>query len=274
MNRATLCINVVLLIAAALIPRDGCAQARGLSYWQGQEDGRHIESAAERRLVAEQQAQEQAEQERIELLDPAVRARKFEELHAFLRRLPGRFRIEGRVEGVLTVTIGGPSSSGPLSFGSVARSRKITGIADCAAIGAGVGLNCIMTATWPILEDPVGGRMAMSMPPPPSEALGTMRPAVLVLGLNEEPPGIRALMVTADTLAHQWTGKLVDTSAKLLRSSPCVGVRCHQMLEITSVPDSDLMSFVFRAGGLTMTITLHPDQHAELAKPVKPMKAR
>lgn len=282
MNRAAVSLGLVFVTAAALVPRDACAQARGLSYWQSQEDGQYIQAPAERREEARQQALDQAldqalelaEQERIALLDPVFRARKIEELDAFLRRLPGRFRIEGRIEGTVHVSIAGGQPGIPASAASVARHRNITGIADCAAVGEGVGLNCIMTATWPVLEDPPKGPMAFSGPPPPSEALGTVRPAVLVMGLNMEPLGIRALMVTADTLAQPWTGKLERSSATLRRSSPCFEVRCYQMLEIAAAPDDDLVSFIFKAGALTMTVTLHRDPQAELAKPVKPMKAR
>src|SRR5690606_14975595 len=208
------------------------AQARGPSHAQTRQEGQHITSRSEMREEEMRKAAELAEQDRIALLDPAERARRFAALDAILQRLAGRFRIEGRIQ------MGVPGT-GP--------SREVKGVADCSAVGGSAALNCILHATWPIVEplQRIPGLLPGMGPPPASEQLGTMRPAVLLVGRNIDPPGLRAMIVTADTLAFNWVGFLDEAGVNLTRPSRCwTDVRCYRTFQITAQPDSGVPAFV------------------------------
>jgi hypothetical protein len=199
-----------------------------------------------------------------EVFDDATRARKLAEAEIWLTRLPGRFRIEGRAErpGRMQTTLGG----------------KVTGVADCESVGEGVGVQCIISATWPIIEIEVadiGGR------PPTSEMLRAFGPAMLVVGLNPDSPEVRALLVTDDSLAHAWAGRLTEDTVTARRLTGCIGAdsiprdpRCFQPLEISAAPEGGIVTIVLRAGGVTITFAMHRDPQARAEKPLKRKKAR
>lgn len=258
MRRATPAL-AALLAVLALASGDARPQARGPSYHEIREEGQHITSAWELEQMAEREAREEAEKERIALLDPAVRAERFARLDALLRRLPGRFRIEGRIEQKLALTT---------------RTRPATGMADCTAVGESTGLNCIINASWLVVEEPLPG--IFNPYPLPSEHLNTMQPGVLVVGFNRDPPGLRAMLVTADTLAHNWVGVLGGAGADLKRAKPCewTDVRCYESLELVTGPDDPLVSFVLTFRNYTIRLTLHPDPEAVAGKPAKPARVR
>jgi hypothetical protein len=98
-----------------------------------------------------------------------------------------------------------------------------------------------------------------------SEQLNTMHPSVLVVGFSKDPPRIRSMLVTADTLAHNWVGKLEGNSAKLTRQGPCLAaVRCYQTFEIVAEPDGDTVSFILHGaqGKVAITLTMYRDGEA------------
>jgi len=280
------------ILAAAMLGSAGArAQARGPAAQEVQKDGQHIVEKRERSRQLSQQAQEEAEKERIELLDPAVRAGKFAELDAFLRRLTGRFRIEGKIEREMIIQIGPaePLPNDPLPtvapMADVIRTGDVTGIADCDAVGESAGLDCFISASWPTIDNSSWTpRVSIDNPlwkyfhpaSTPSESLNAMRPAVLVLGLTTDPPRIHATIVTSETLGNDLTGKLTGASAKLLVSSPCDGAACFGSFEIIAEPDSDTISFIFKreVGQITLTLTMYRDPQAKLERPLKPLKAR
>lgn len=80
---------------------------------------------------------------------------------SWLRRLPGRYRIDGEI-----MEVNG--------WDSLA-TRKATGSADCALIGSGPGVNCMISIKWARIS--VGAGFGLS------EHL-TMRPAVLLFGFD------------------------------------------------------------------------------------------
>lgn len=257
------------LVLAACAPCLALAQARGPSVQEIQEFGQYIPSEHERRQEAwEDRARVLQEQQAP--LDEATRERMYAELDTWLRRLPGRFSIEGEIERVMVV-----SPAGPGSEVRVPRTRDVTGIADCREIGEGVGLHCILNATWPSVDNRPAMLPTGRIPTlPPSEMLETMRPAVLVLGLDQEQPGIRAMMVNADSLSHTWVGPLRESTARANRVNRCLSQRCLQPLEIIAAPDSEDIAIILRSGGITITLAMvrDPDAHAE--KKMKLMRAR
>lgn len=259
MTRRATIVPGLLAAAFALHPGDASTQARGPSHSQTRDQGMHIAGRTERRELMLEEAMELAEAERIALLDPAERARRLAVLEDILRRLPGRFRIEGQIErpGQLGVQYKG----------------KVTGLADCSAVGDSVGLNCIINASWPVIDPILPGPIDRISAEPPSQQLNAMRPAVLVVGLNMDPPGLRGMIVTADTLASTWVGTLGQDGVNLARSSRCwADVRCYRTFEVRSPPEDDVMSFVFKAGAYTINFNLHPDPEASATRPMKPLK--
>src|SRR5690606_14975023 len=124
-----LAANILGLLAVVMVTQGSIkshAQARGPSHAQTRQEGQHITSRSEMREEEMRKAAELAEQDRIALLDPAERARRFAALDAILQRLAGRFRIEGRIQ------MGVPGT-GP--------SREVKGVADCSAVGGSAALN-------------------------------------------------------------------------------------------------------------------------------------
>jgi hypothetical protein len=299
-----------LLGAAALLAAaasDAHAQARGSSIWELRESGQTIERLApdrreflaaisrqygldpeelesgELKLVPTkgwvlQRGDEQIELlnlRRPEVLDEATRASKLAEQAAWLGQVVGRFRIGGQVE-KRAVVVGIPTTL----------EGDISGVADCAAVGAGAGVHCVFNATWPVIEPinpAIPAAVSLSGPPEASERVRLLRPAVLVLGLNPDTAEIRALMVTDDSVAHTWAGRLETHTLTARRLTSCFvsqGVLrgspppCFQPLEIVAEPDSGTITMVHRASGVTIRLILNRDPAASAEKPMKSKKVR
>ena len=274
MTRLRSCM--VLLIAAVAMPdAEVLAQARGPSAQEVREKGQYIVSEQDERKAAFEQARQQTreaeEKEQALLRDPAVRAARIAEMEALLRRLPGRFRIDGLVEsgGPPPVVPGMPPIRSMFAPPPI-ESGKLTGVADCVAVGEGVGVHCIFNATWPTIERNVatpGG------PLPASELLRTFNPASLMIGIDAELPGIRALMVNSDSLAHIWVGKLNAGALRAPRTNRCLPRICLQPLEIIAEPEGETVTIQLRAG-IRLTFTMYRDAEARPQKPMKLQKVR
>jgi hypothetical protein len=266
---------VLLLAAVAMSGGEVLAQARGPSAQEVREHGQYIVSEQDERKAAleqaRQQAREEEEREQALLRDPAVRAARIAEMEALLRRLPGRFRIDGLVEsgGPLPVVPGMPPIRSMFAP-PPKESGKITGVADCVAVGVGVGVHCIFNATWPTIETYVA---SPGGPLPMSELLRTFNPASLMIGIDADLPGIRALMVNSDSLAHIWVGKLNAGTLRAPRTNRCLQRRCLQPLEISAEPDGETVTIQLRAG-ITLTLTMYRDPEARAEKPMKLLKVR
>jgi hypothetical protein len=198
-----------------------------------------------------------------EEFDDATRTIKLAELKTWIRRIPGRFRIEGRVE---KIGMGGPIGA------------RVSGVADCASVGEGFGVHCIFNATWPIIDTPVISFEAlMNGPiprPPPSEALRSYRPALMVLGLDPALAEVRAVLVTDDSIAHTWAGRLNANTLRASRLTGCREIqppdhRCIQPLEIIAEPQSDIITIVLRSAGITIKLAMRRDPEARAKKPMK-----
>jgi hypothetical protein len=265
---------IVLLATAAFL---GCgaaaAQPRGSPAGNDTPAKEAPESRQERprrgyvpRLTRSESLQLQRERALEEVFDDATRATKLAELQTWIRRIPGRFQVEGRVERL------GPG--GPVG-------GKVSGVADCAGVGEGAGVQCIFNATWPVID---GGSLSFGpnapIPrPTPSEALRTFRPALLALGLDPALSEVRALMVTDDSFAHTWAGRLSADTLRAQRLTGCrdppiidaPDFRCFQPLELTAEPESSSVTMVLRSSGITITLAMRRDPEA---RPEKPMKVR
>lgn len=289
------------LVASALLAAciagssNAHAQARGPSARQVQEAGQEVRSTMqirreewERDWGGETRARERDDMRR----DSALSAEKLAGMDAFLRRLSGRFRIEGKIERMVPLSIDMGGSAGRstpqarfLFGGPVELSAKVTGVADCSAIGEGAGVNCIISATWPVFD-----RMAfpelycdgtcrkiIGFGYTAAELFDTMRPAVLTLGLDTDPPQLRAMLVTADTLTNEWAGRLDGNHGQLMQTQVCTRYRCFAEFGIEAEPDGEVVTFTFRHrlyGLFNIALTMHRDPQAQLEKALKPMRAR
>lgn len=211
------------------------------------------------------------------ILDEAARAASNQQQRAWLARMVGRFRLGGRVEGRERVNVG--ISGGPPDFVDTIVGGDISGIADCAAVGNGPGVHCIFNASWPVIEltvATIGDRRL-----PASERVMLFQPAVLVVGLNPDTAEVRASMVTDDSIAHTWAGRLEADSLIARRTNNCLGYQalarppppCFQPLEISAGPNGTV-TFVHRANGVTIRLNLQRDPAARAQKPMPANKAR
>jgi hypothetical protein len=307
---------LALLPAAAMLPGVTHAQARGPSAKEVQETGQDVGSSARDWTpyldeLARETGIDRAElesglswspgtgfvlqrgDEKIPLgmlgppappmLDAAARASKNLEHRALLARLVGRFRLRGRVEkrGTAVLEIVGQRPE----FAETTFGGDVSGIADCTAIGAGAGIQCFISATWPVIEpiQPGNPVAAMMGPPPTSERVMLFRPAALVFGLNPDTAEIRASMVTDDSIAHTWAGRLEANSLTARRTTGCMDARnlprpppppCFQPLEILAEPGSGTIVMVQRAAGVTIKLAMQRDPAARAEKPMKTKKTR
>jgi hypothetical protein len=249
---------------------ESLAQARGPSAKQIEEEGKQVQSMLEiqRQEWERDWGPETRAREREEMRqDAALSASRLAEADAFLRRLTGRFRIEGRIERKMQAgfVTGDPLMPYGRTAGLLPKSAKVAGVADCSAIGEGAGVNCVISASWPAFDRTV---------PPPScrpltrnafcdllnpaytaaEQLDTMRPAVLMLGLDTDPPLLRGM----------------------LQTQVCTTLRCYLEFGITAVPDSEVVTLTLHQTliwQVTITLTMHRDPNVQLESELKPMKA-
>lgn len=279
MNRVP-CVAAVLPVAVLLASGVVHAQARGPAAADILENGQKIVRNRELRVSpyldywdkperdaqqAWRNAREQFEKERAELADPAVRASKLADMDLLLQRIPGRFRIAGVIK-KLEFALGG---------GVTMVSGEVTGVADCTGIGEGVGVQCILNATWPVIEIQVPEFSRRNAPPPPpTEMLRTIKPAALVLGLNLDPPGIRAQMVDAESLTHTWVGQQAGNTVWASRVNRALPGRLINQLQVSAEPDSEVVTIVLRTGLIVIVLTMHHDPAAQAEKPLKSLRSR
>lgn len=293
MNRPPVFLAIVL--AACLTGPAGLrAQARGPSAAQIRQQGQQVQSLLEaQRQQWEQDWGEETKARRREEMrrDQALSASRLAEVDAFLRRLPGRYRIEGKIERQMQVSIT-TGLKGPNSWiltPMVPKSANVSGVTDCAAIGHGPGVNCIISASWPIFDrvdpppfcPPFGGgafcELLFGTGVTASEMLDTLRPAVLMLGLDTDPPQLRGMLVSAETLMNEWAGEPDGDHARMLQTKVCTTLRCYPALRIDIAPAGDVVTFTLRQTLLwdvTLTLTMHRDPDAQLEKSLRPMRVR
>lgn len=205
--------------------------------------------------------------ERLEALEKVTdRSLRLAELDVWMRRTHGRFRVEGTVEARVPSRVPGVV---------LTRTGKIVGVADCAGIGEGPGVQCILNATWPVI-DSFGGPVRS-----PTDALRTFNPALLVFGIDPKLLEVRAMLVTDDTMTHTWAGLLEESTLTARRIIGCrelsgngiPDLRCISELQVTAEPDSEVVSLQFRAGA-TFRFAMHRDADARPEKPMKTRKGR
>lgn len=109
----------------------------------------------------------------------AERAAHLQELNEWLRQLVGRFRYEG---------IADPGG------------ENARGVGDCAAIGAGAGVQCMIHVSWPSVRDRPG--------------LSLLEPAMLLYGIDPQRQQVRRLQVDSKSIAVEAFGNLSGNRVK------------------------------------------------------------
>ncbi len=196
-------------------------------------------------------------------MDEATRALRLKELDAWLRRLPGRYRIKGEVR------LGSDSGS-------------VDGIADCSGVGDGPGVNCIINAKWPFLPY---RQSPMNIKPSATEYLNTMRPSVLVFGLSMYPPRVISQMVMGDSVVLDWSGRLEEDTLTQAADHRCTD-RCIGEFNVTAA-GNEMVTFemllfnpdyarfdrpVTLENHITFRMDRDPEARAE--KPLRALKSR
>lgn len=121
-------------------------------------------------------------------LDENARARKLAELESWLRRLTGKFHIEGK------------------RWNSTGGS-DVRGTAECFAVGDGPGASCVISAGWKPRKEPAKRDQRGE------ELQHAVRPQSLVFGLAPDKMEIRVTHV--DTFAVRMRGFLLDDAVIL-----------------------------------------------------------
>jgi hypothetical protein len=200
-------------------------------------------------------------------LDAAAGARKLAEMEVWLRRLVGKFRIEGK------------------RFRTPGN-MEVRGTADCFGIGDGPGVSCVISAVWKNSD---------------KAASFAIRPQVLLFGLD---PGAMEIRVThVDFVAIKMRGFLLDgavnldpeSSPEILYAPPDIhrvivvapeslrGVSPKPLSRVAIEPDGDVdMKFYVypQAGnvGITQPVEFDLQLHRELpvgtAKPADTRRDR
>lgn len=159
-------------------------------------------------------------------------------LGVWLQRLVGRFQIDGNVDQAVGL-------SETETNVSIHVSRKVSGTADCRGIGEGSGIHCVINVEW----QPISWRHAPSIPSP-SESF-TMRPAVLLFGIDPAASGIHVLQVAERSIAMGALGLLSGDTLQLKTAcgAQILGQKCERHVRITARPASDLIQMEITISG-------------------------
>lgn len=149
------------------------------------------------------------------------------DLGAWLQRLIGRYKIDGTVEQTVDLD----------QSGAKWVSRKASGAADCQRIGDGAGTHCVINVEWPQI-------LVRGTPTAPAfSEFFTLRPAILLFGIDSKASGIHVLQVDERSIAVSALGLLsgdtlrLETTCTLHFYDPW----CKRMVRITAKPSSDLI---------------------------------
>lgn len=257
--------QAALLLVLSLIAGLCQAQARGPSYKQIRQEGAVIGSAEireeqqwlEARIKAAAE-QELEDQERLALQDPDYRFRKFADLEQFLEVMPGRYRIESRVQYLSSVSAPevrySDSDMGPVPTlvqgrgVPMERTWVVAGSAECIPVELEADLRCqFEPGVVPVIRN---GRSLSYLDP-----TGSMRAAVLWLALDRERPELRSTLATDGGAMQDFTGRMDDGVISSKPGAPCASM-CFQTLEASASADAERITLVLGSRSVTVTLTL------------------
>lgn len=179
--------------------------------------------------------------------DVAEGSGQLADLGAWLQRLVGRYRIDGEVDQAVGIS--------DREVGVTYRSsRRVSGEAACRRIGEGAGIHCVINVEW----QPISMRGTSSVPAG-SERF-TLRPAVLLFGIDSAAQGIHVLQVDERSIAIGALGLLSGDTLQLKTTCglSTTGSICERRVRITARPARDLVKMEISIFAATLfTFNLH-----------------
>ena len=168
----------------------------------------------------------------------ARRLQQAAEMDIWLRRLIGRFRVEGVIYRYDDL----PVEDGTAAAGIVSRAREqpedddppkvksARGMEDCIGLGSGAGVQCVINVLWE--EEWTADGQAVE------EGVSTLAPAMIEYGLDPVASRIRYLQVDNKSLAEGAAGVLKgDTLTTRVRCANTEAVKhCERVMRIYAPP--------------------------------------
>ena len=261
--------RLALLASAVslLITAETHAQAHGPSRKEIQQSGSLVTNADMRRErqrmdadIRALQKQQREDQEQLALLDPGYRRQKFADLKEFLDVMPGRYRIESRVEyqayvsapvvqyssdesGVTQIVV--PGRPVP-----VMRSLAVAGAAECVPVEQEADLRCVFEPD--VLPVTSSARSLAN-----TDATGTMGPAVLLLALEREQPALLSTLTSDGGRVQEFSGRMSGGVINSTPNGPCSRGLCFRTLDASATDDAERITLVLKATDITVTLYLH-----------------
>jgi hypothetical protein len=129
----------------------------------------------------------------------------------WIRRLPGQYTIDGKVD------LGGK--------GNPNERWSAYGTGSCVAFGVAPGVTCEINVRWPPMPGPNG--------PEVMSAVSDLAPAMIAYAMEPDDLGIRYMMVNSKGLAEGTTGYIIGDTATF--KTPCVNAppSCQRVIRIT-----------------------------------------
>lgn len=129
----------------------------------------------------------------------------------WIRRLPGQYTIDGKVD------LGGK--------GNANERWSAYGTGSCVAFGVAPGVTCEISVRWPPIPGPHGPEVV--------SAVSDLAPAMIAYAMEPDDLGIRYMMVNSKGLAEGTTGYIIGDTATF--KTPCVNAPpgCQRVIRIT-----------------------------------------
>jgi hypothetical protein len=172
------------------------------------------------------------------------------DMDVWLRRLPGRFVVEG------AAIPEGCGVSPPIC-------SNVKGAVDCIGIGTGPGVQCILNVTWPDNWDMRGNPIFLSY----------LDPSMILFGMDPGKNSISMLRVDNKGLPEGGPGFISGNMAKVVNRCVNAGATCERITRIEARSDSSLVyiwistrNLVTRKESLNLMLSLRRETPVEGGK--------
>jgi hypothetical protein len=175
-------------------------------------------------------------------MSEARRAQMGVDMEAWLRKLEGRYRIEGVF----------------YRDGDEANALRAMGMEDCISIGPGAGMQCVLSVVWDADygADGQGGQTGVS----------SLAPAMIEYGFDPVASKVRSLQVDNQSLAEPGAGTLKGETVQ--SSTRCANTAasqlCQRVTRIYIPPDRRYIS-------ITIDVERNYDRVSSLSLHLQPM---
>lgn len=176
----------------------------------------------------------------------------------WLLRLVGRYQVDGMVEVVDRCVPPQPPPDGSPSPAFTPLCSSVRGMADCAPVGQGPGVQCIFNAMWDDLYEVVypteqegGGVFAVP------GGVSNLAPSMALFGMDPANAALNFLLVDSKGLAEGGVGRLHGARATIvstcvnektlyqaMREPPPPPEECRRTIRIDARPDDSFLRFM------------------------------